>query len=252
MKRVLWLVLVGGCVASQPDGFRDRLARGCHSLAECEALSNAARDRMNACETSRRTASCHDAENDLRETLGYVLTVQPRLAARERAEQERQRQAEWAAQAQALANSRKEQQERTEKHRADLAAQQAEEQRKREDADAEARERELNEYRQLGKKGRALQLKTCHAEQRDPCAALFALLLRAAEDDKEKAELEKAQAKRVEQYERATAPSHRVRPLKCCDGSLSTKCICTGPSNDKKSTGSMQGCCSHHGGVCGC
>ena len=33
------------------------------------------------------------------------------------------------------------------------------------------------------------------------------------------------------------------RSLKCCDGSLSPTCSCSG---------SHRGCCSHHGGVCGC
>lgn len=32
-------------------------------------------------------------------------------------------------------------------------------------------------------------------------------------------------------------------PLRCCDGSDSPSCVCGGP---------RQGCCSHHGGVCGC
>jgi hypothetical protein len=31
--------------------------------------------------------------------------------------------------------------------------------------------------------------------------------------------------------------------LRCCDGMLSPTCTCSG---------SHQGCCSHHGGVCGC
>jgi hypothetical protein len=32
--------------------------------------------------------------------------------------------------------------------------------------------------------------------------------------------------------------------LKCCDGTLSPSCACGRKSN--------RGCCSHHGGVCGC
>lgn len=33
------------------------------------------------------------------------------------------------------------------------------------------------------------------------------------------------------------------RPLLCCDGTPSPSCTCSG---------SRRGCCSHHGGVCGC
>lgn len=34
-----------------------------------------------------------------------------------------------------------------------------------------------------------------------------------------------------------------TKKLKCCDGTLSPSCVCGGPK---------RGCCSHHGGVCGC
>lgn len=50
-----------------------------------------------------------------------------------------------------------------------------------------------------------------------------------------------AKAAALERQERAR--SRASAPLQCCDGSLSPSCICAG---------SHRGCCSHHGGVCGC
>lgn len=47
-------------------------------------------------------------------------------------------------------------------------------------------------------------------------------------------------ARRREAAEEAREASRRVR---CCDGMLSPSCLCSGPS---------RGCCSHHGGICGC
>jgi hypothetical protein len=50
-----------------------------------------------------------------------------------------------------------------------------------------------------------------------------------------------AKAAELDRQERARARASA--PLQCCDGSLSPSCICAG---------SHRGCCSHHGGVCGC
>lgn len=42
---------------------------------------------------------------------------------------------------------------------------------------------------------------------------------------------------------RAAFEAEQSRGLRCCDGSESPTCLCHGPH---------QGCCSHHGGICGC
>lgn len=52
-----------------------------------------------------------------------------------------------------------------------------------------------------------------------------------------KAQLERAQARAEKAAQRANAS------LRCCDGSDSPSCTCGNP---------RRGCCSHHGGVCGC
>jgi hypothetical protein len=50
-----------------------------------------------------------------------------------------------------------------------------------------------------------------------------------------------AKAAQLERQERAR--SRDSASLQCCDGTLSPSCTCAG---------SRRGCCSHHGGVCGC
>jgi hypothetical protein len=76
-----------------------------------------------------------------------------------------------------------------------------------------------------------------------------ALLKRAQADvDVEDARAAKAaaaaqkQAAR-EEARRAAAQREESRGLRCCDGDLSPSCFCHGPH---------RGCCSHHGGICGC
>jgi hypothetical protein len=60
-------------------------------------------------------------------------------------------------------------------------------------------------------------------------------LWKQLEAEKEQAEKRRQRTEKAER--RADAP------LKCCDGSLSPTCTCGSPG---------RGCCSRHGGVCGC
>jgi hypothetical protein len=64
----------------------------------------------------------------------------------------------------------------------------------------------------------------------------------AAEQQRKREAEERAEKRRIaeeERRERASMP----RSIRCCDGTLSPSCMCGG---------SRRGCCSHHGGVCGC
>jgi hypothetical protein len=61
----------------------------------------------------------------------------------------------------------------------------------------------------------------------------------AAEARQREAEA-RAEKRRLAEEERRSRLPQRVR---CCDGVLSPTCMCGG---------SLRGCCSHHGGVCGC
>lgn len=61
----------------------------------------------------------------------------------------------------------------------------------------------------------------------------------AAREEKRRAAQEELQRQRDEAALRRSEPSG----LLCCDGSLSPSCSCGG---------SHRGCCSHHGGICGC
>ncbi len=66
---------------------------------------------------------------------------------------------------------------------------------------------------------------------------------RAAEEREHKRQ--QAAAERERKREEAEARRREREPtrLQCCDGSISPSCSCGG---------SRRGCCSHHGGVCGC
>jgi hypothetical protein len=72
-----------------------------------------------------------------------------------------------------------------------------------------------------------------------------------AEAEKQRRALARQQAAEERALARQRAAEERVRraeersysSLRCCDGSLSPSCTCGG---------SHRGCCSHHGGVCGC
>lgn len=61
----------------------------------------------------------------------------------------------------------------------------------------------------------------------------------AAREERQRQAAEERERRRREALERLTQP----QGLLCCDGSMSPTCSCGG---------SHRGCCSHHGGVCGC
>lgn len=64
---------------------------------------------------------------------------------------------------------------------------------------------------------------------------------RALEDKRVAAEIQRNRA--AEAREQARERRRALAPLRCCDGTASPSCVCGG---------SHRGCCSHHGGVCGC
>lgn len=64
------------------------------------------------------------------------------------------------------------------------------------------------------------------------------LVIEAAKNDSERKQLQALHDRLERAQERANAP------LRCCDGSNSPSCTC-GRAN-------RRGCCSHHGGICGC
>lgn len=75
-------------------------------------------------------------------------------------------------------------------------------------------------------------------------AAKKLLLQSASERRLEEMRQEQVAARQRREEERAERAARSAsRGLRCCDGSLSPSCSCGG---------SHRGCCSHHGGVCGC
>jgi hypothetical protein len=86
------------------------------------------------------------------------------------------------------------------------------------------------------------------AAQRKRIEPGLAQLKKAREErERQLAVAEEAKRKREEALQNARlaaeAAQERSRRVKCCDGTISPSCLCNR---------SKRGCCSHHGGVCGC
>jgi hypothetical protein len=65
----------------------------------------------------------------------------------------------------------------------------------------------------------------------------------AAEERERKRQEAAAQRQRKREEAEARRRERTPTRLQCCDGTVSPSCSCGG---------SHRGCCSHHGGVCGC
>lgn len=107
----------------------------------------------------------------------------------------------------------------------------------RESFEAKDRAAEAERLRDFDGKKAAVAAQQCADEQARQAHELagFEAERRAAID---KRNADSAQAFREEAAKHPDPPA-----LKCCDGSESDSCVCGGP---------RRGCCSHHGGVCGC
>lgn len=92
---------------------------------------------------------------------------------------------------------------------------------------------------------RANLLRKCVLDADCPLGSMSpTLIIAAAKTPNERKQLEGSfvQLERFrDRAERAT--SRAAAPLRCCDGTNSPSCTCGSPK---------RGCCSHHGGVCGC
>jgi hypothetical protein len=88
-----------------------------------------------------------------------------------------------------------------------------------------------NDQRALDRQNEAARLRRLAEEQRRAAAEARKLAAQEREAKRRRAE--------EERRERLSVP----RSLRCCDGTLSPTCLCGG---------SRRGCCSHHGGICGC
>jgi hypothetical protein len=156
--------------------------------------------------------------------------------------------------------------ERTRKHdrSQELAAQESERQaRMKAEIDKREQEARAEELARIGVQlatlkpaERVVRLRKCAADS-DQCpdGNWPTLLFQAAATPSERKRLDalwdqlKAREKQIEAQaeksrQRAAAAERRANaPLQCCDGSLSPSCTCGNP---------RRGCCSRHGGVCGC
>lgn len=73
--------------------------------------------------------------------------------------------------------------------------------------------------------------------------ALSSALAAEQRIEEQRAAQHRAELARKEAAAAAEAQRDANRPLLCCDGEASPSCVCGG---------NHRGCCSHHGGVCGC
>ncbi len=284
VPRILLSLLVAvfaavGCgrgVFLQDDGFSDRLPNECTERWECSALLEEARRREATCETNTiGRVRCDEARADLSavERMKQRFDERDTEEARARAERERERAEREEAERQRA------EEEALREEQAMLAL----EQRKAEKAAEEAR---LSFYRPMTLDLRRQRLVRCHQDGSEvrqdlgvarDCDTLLVDLLAVAESDEEKQRLVRANEEAIEAVRKAKEAEERreearrngpVRSssssgsssgwssgassgsssggsgrLLCCDGTLSPSCTCGG---------SRRGCCSHHGGVCGC
>jgi hypothetical protein len=263
------LVLVGclwlaGCAAVflQTDGFPDKIKKGCGSVEDCEQLMAEAIDRQGRCkDNTMGYIRCEDAHADQR-LVQRLLDKQ--LALRHAAEQKERQlrqdekdEEERVAQARADAEreaQQKEERAAQEKRLADEAQARQEREQAKAAEDAAEREKRLKYLRMVGPDGRTKIVRAC-AEERgsEACIDLLAEIGEATGDERETARLAKLNAATRLKDEEATTSSSGSgsssrsssgggSTLQCCDGSISPSCACPG----------HRGCCSHHGGVCGC
>ncbi len=252
MRSRFWVVLslfavMAGCMPS--ENFHARVVQGCRSAAECMMLHQEATSRFQECQNENIPfvgflrppgPRCAGAEADVRATLQYFNFFQLQA---ERDEEARRR---WAAQ---------------------QTLQQQEAWAKQYEA-----QRILAEQQQLEARWLALDPKGCaergerptceelrvfivqnpsSTHQKEAASALEAGRARIAEAHEEQARrAAEEEAKRARSRPRSTPPAGASSAgedagsagrVCCCDGTISPTC-----------TYVHRGCCSHHGGVCGC
>lgn len=289
MGRSKWLVVcvllaaaAAGCgrgVFLQDDGFSQSLPPECGTRWECVTLLEKARRREVTCEENTvGKVRCDEARAD----LNAVERMKERFDDRET------ERLELAAERQRLSTE----QEEEERARAEEEQQREEEQWRvleAERAEQAAENARLDVYRFMTPPLRIQRLVRCQEDGGETrqdlgvsrnCDTLLVDLLAVTEIDSDKQALVRANEEAIEAVRKAkeageereaarqaaasretqttrysggssstsnsrassAAPSGGGRLL-CCDGSLSPSCMCSG---------SRRGCCSHHGGVCGC
>ncbi len=233
----------GPAMWGQTDDFPERVKAGCSTLEQCETLELAAKARVRECkENTVGYIRCSDARNDLDAVRELKRRIDRKHAETERAKQQadyERRDREMREQA-AERERRREQARRDEQERQEAA-------RREREARAAARVQEehakkVDFFRQLSVQQREARLRECY-EERDDCDAFLELLLEATEAEKDRKRLIDANERFRNRPPTAASVPSSPRSIKCCDGTLSPTCVCGG---------SRRGCCSHHGGVCGC
>lgn len=232
-------------VYGQTDDFPEKLKTGCPDEPSCRALVREAQSRVDRCAPNTiGRIRCSDARADLRMAQSLLRDHE---RARISAENERRRR-ELEQRSREDAERRAIEREQVERAKAEAA--EAEEKRRAEqkaawraEQDARAakrREDELRYFRLVGPVAREKELRACLAE-RLSCPDLLLTLLEVVDAGERQKLL--SLNERLLQQSFNSAPTPPRGSILCCDGTVSDSCVCGGR---------LQGCCSSHGGVCGC
>jgi hypothetical protein len=222
------------------------VAHGCDSVPACEFLTNEARQRAAKCDKGLSAPPCADAQKDLTDAEALLEREHDSEAALAtmRAQKVREDNARSELQRQRVAESKRRAADDEEARR--RTAEEAERTAKEMEAEAdldEVRQKEDRRLSLLDRSGRERELRQCYrASALALCRDLLDRLLSLASTEAEKKALVGLDQTLSGQASGAANSGMEGMVLQCCDGSTSG-CACDGPH---------RGCCSHHGGVCGC
>jgi hypothetical protein len=272
LAAVLGVAACGPAFWGQDDGFRAGLPASCATTAQCGALETAARTRVDECAPNTiGKVRCDDAQRDLAHVQAMFKIVKEQDAQRKQSEMEKREALETAARDEAFKAEQRKRTIREWLHSARPACERAMSPAHCEqapdgatDEDRHACNEECSAGLDRAKDGvRRRALTSCVdrvaiTDGRDPPICRFMLPDGATERLTDQADACSAEcaanAKPILERKRDLAEEPASKPRKassgggggssllCCDGSISPTCACPG----------HRGCCSHHGGVCGC
>jgi hypothetical protein len=235
------LALVG-CAAAfgQTDGFPEKLKNGCGTEQDCERLATEADARVSRCQNNTiGYIRCSDAEADRSIARGL-------LEERKKARQEKEQQAADEQQQRRAEELKKQENERKEAKEKEAAKRQAAVQEKETQREMEAESVwQSIEGDKCSKKGdpavcAALEeyARSYSDQPHASEARVFARMGREVAQQREESRPVASGNSATKSAQTDTKP----KQAKCCDGSVDSKCGCSGGA----------GCCYRHGGFCSC
>ena len=233
-------LVLGACGADlfgQDDGFRQKILRGCRTEDDCMQLRAEAQARIEGCAPNTiGMVRCSDARADLVRTNGLVDRYRRRseqLEATQRAIREEEEELDRQV-AQARERTAQREAERLVKEKAEQELESAWGSLDRAKCSGEGDVLACQNIQEFLFKYHTSKYGDVARETLSQGQALIAERNRIAEERRAKEESSRAKSSGG-----GVSGSGRA---KCCDGTFSPSCGC----------GGGKGCCSRHGGVCGC